>query len=216
MSAVDASGVLSAKSAWAGARPLVLASRSPARLALLASADSSAEVVAAELDERALEDEHFARGGTLEGVAAALALAKALAASAARPDAYCVGADQTLTLNARLLHKPANLAEAAETLAALSGQTHRLTSAFSVALAGETLVTEASEAWLTMRLLSRDEISRYLGLAGEAALSSVGAYQVESLGAHLFERIEGDHWTILGLPMLKLLAWFRSQGLLAL
>jgi len=216
MSAVDASGVPSPKSAWAGTRPLVLASRSPARQALLASADLSAEVVEAEIDERALEHEHFARGGDLNGVAAALAQGKALAASAVRPDAYCLGADQTLRLHSQLLHKPAGLAEAAETLAALSGQTHRLTSAFSVALAGETLVTEASEARLTMRLLSRDEISAYLGFAGEAALSSVGAYQVEKVGVHLFERVEGDHWTILGLPMLKLLAWFRSQGLLAL
>lgn len=207
---------VSTKSAWAGDSPLVLASRSPARLALLASANLFAEVVAAEIDERSLEHEHFARGGDLDGVAAALARQKALAASAVRPDAYCLGADQTLTLHSQLLHKPASLAEAAETLSMLSGQTHRLTSAFSVALAGETLVTEANEARLTMRVLSRDDIAAYLGFAGEAALLSVGAYQAEKVGVHLFERIEGDHWTILGLPVLKLLAWFRSQGLLAL
>ena len=213
---VDASSAPPPRSVWVGTAPLVLASRSPARLALLASASLSVEVVAPDVDERAFEDEYLRRGGTLEGLAAALAQEKALAASAIRPDAYCLGADQTLTLGTQLLHKPATLADAAETLTALAGQTHRLTSAFSVALAGETLVTDASEARLTMRTLTRDAIAAYLDRAGHAATSSVGAYQVEGVGVHLFEGVDGDHWTILGLPILKLLSWFRSRGLLAL
>jgi len=213
---MDASCASARRSAWGGTSPLVLASRSAARLAILASAGLPAEVVPADIDERASENQYLARGGLLKGLASTLAQAKALAASAVRPDAHCLGADQTLTLGSQLLHKPANLAEAAETLTALSGQTHRLTSAFSVALAGETLVTDADEARLTMRTLSRDEIARYLDFVGQPALSSVGAYQIEGVGVQLFERVDGDHWTIVGLPMLKLLAWFRSQGLLAL
>ena len=213
---MNAPGASATRSAWVDDAPLVLASRSAARLAMLASAGLPAELVPADIDERGLEEQYLARGEPLEGLASSLAQAKALAASAVRPDAYCLGADQTLTLGPQLLHKPANLAEAAETLTALSGQTHRLTSAFSIALAGETLVTDSDAARLTMRTLSRDEISRFLDFVGEAALSSVGAYQVEGVGVHLFERIEGGHWTVLGLPMLKVLAWFRSQGLLAL
>src|SRR5271165_5415869 len=213
---MDAPGASATKSVWIGTSPLVLASRSAARLAMLASAGLPAEVVPADIDERAFEEQYLARGEPLEGLASALAQAKALAASAVRPDAYCVGADQTLTLGPQLLHKPSNLAEAAETLTALSDQAHRLTSAFSVALAGQTQATYSDEARLTMRTLSRDEIARYLDFVGSAALSSVGAYQIEGVGMHLFERVDGDHWTIVGLPMLKLLAWLRGQGLLAL
>jgi len=213
---MDAPGASAKKSVWIGTNPLVLASRSATRLAMLASAGLPGEVVPADIDERAFEEQFLARGEPLEALASALAQAKALGASAVRPDAYCIGADQTLMLGPQLLHKPSSLAEAAETLTALSNQTHRLTSAFSVALAGETLATDTDEARLTMRTLSRDEIACYLDLAGPAAMSSVGAYQIEGVGMHLFERVDGDHWTILGLPMLKLLAWLRGQGLLTL
>jgi nucleoside triphosphate pyrophosphatase len=201
---------------WRGADPFVLASRSESRRALLSAAGLEAEYIAPDVDERAVEDGYLARGGSVENVALELAQAKALAASADRPDAYCIGADQTLTLEGRILHKSRDLPEAARTLAALSGKTHRLTSAFCVARAGRALVVHRDHADVRMRALDPAEISRYLERAGPGVLASVGAYQGEGLGVHLFERIEGDHSVVLGLPMLSLLAWFRRENLISL
>jgi septum formation protein len=201
---------------WRGDAPLVLGSGSASRRALLRAAGLDAEVVAPEVDERAVEDRYLAGGGSLENVASELAQAKALAVSAERPQAYCIGADQTLTLEGKILHKSRDLAEGAQTLAALSGKTHRLTSAFCVARAGQALVVHRDHADLRMRTLDLAEISRYLERAGPSVLSSVGAYQGESLGIHLFEHIEGDHSVVLGLPMLSLLAWMRRENLISL
>ena len=159
---------------WRGVGPLVLGSGSASRRALLTAAGLDAEFVAPEVDERAVEDRYLASGGSLESVASELAQAKALAVSAERPDAYCIGADQTLTLGGEILHKSRDLAEGARTLAALSGKTHRLTSAFCVARAGQVLVVHRDHANLRMRALDMAEISRYLERAGPSVLSSVG------------------------------------------
>jgi septum formation protein len=201
---------------WAAEAPLLLASKSAARRALLEAAGLRAEVVAAKIDERANEDRFFAAGGRPSDLAVALAQAKALSASRARPEAYCLGADQTLILGDRLLHKPCDLDQAAQLLAALADRTHRLSSAFSVARAGKTLVVDVEHANLQMRALDRRTIEKYLELAAPAVLSSVGAYHLEGLGVHLFDRVEGDFATILGIPMFKLLAWFRREGLISL
>jgi septum formation protein len=201
---------------WRGEGPLILASRSESRRALLLAGGLEAKSVTPEVDERALEDRYLARGGSIESVAVELARAKALAVSAKRPDAYCIGADQTLTLEGRILHKSKDLGEAAQTLAALSGKTHRLTSAFCVARGGEALVVHRDHADIRMRALDPSEISRYLKRAGPGVLASVGGYQGEGLGIHLFERIEGDHSVVLGLPMLSLLAWMRRENLISL
>lgn len=201
---------------WRGVGPLVLASRSESRRALLSAAGLDPQSVAPELGERALEDGYLSRGGSLEGLAVALAQAKALSVSVKHPDAYCIGADQTLTLEDRIFHKANNFTEAAETLAALSGKTHRLTSAFCVARAGKALVVHSDHADVRMRALDQAEISRYLDRAGTGVLASVGVYQGEGLGIHLFERIEGDHSVVLGLPMLSLLAWMRRENLISL
>ena len=203
-------------SMWRGAQPLILASKSPIRRALLSAVGLDAEVVVAEVDERALEDRHFASGGSFESLASELALAKALAVSGVRPDAYCLGADQTLTLEGRIFHKASDFEEAARSLAALSGKTHRLTSAFCVARSGQSLVVHSAHADLRMRALDPMTISRYLDRTGSAALGSVGSYQVEGLGAHLIDRIEGEHSVVLGLPMLTLLAWLRRENLISL
>jgi septum formation protein len=203
-------------SLWRAAQPLILASKSPSRRALLWAVGLDAEVIAAQVDERALEDRHLARGGSLESLAGELAQAKALAVSAVRPHAYCLGADQTLTLEGRIFHKASDFDEARRSLAALSGKTHRLTSAFCVARGGQSLVVDADRADLRMRPLDPVTISRYLDRAGPAALASVGGYQVEGLGAHLMDRIEGEHSVVLGLPMLRLLAWLRRESLISL
>jgi septum formation protein len=126
-----------------------------------------------------------------------------------------VGADQTLALGTRLFSKPAGRPQATEQLRALAGRSHQLHSAVAVARDGKILFADATMARMTMRHLSEAEIAAYLDEAGEAVTSSVGAYQLEGLGVHLFKRIEGDHFTILGLPLLQLLAFLRSERLLA-
>ena len=145
-----------------------------------------------------------------------MARAKALAVSARRPQALTLGADQTLILDGQPMHKAPTRAAAAVALQAMSGRGHRLVSAFALARDGKILAEDSDSAEMTMRALDAAQIARYLDIAGPAVLASVGAYQIEGLGAHLFESISGDHATILGLPMLKLLAALRGLGLLAL
>jgi septum formation protein len=211
-----AQGSTPATPVWRGAEPLILASKSHSRSALLSAVGLDAEVVSADIDERACEDRHLATGGSLESLAIELARAKALAVSALRPDAYCLGADQTLTLEGRIIHKSRDFSEAAQTLAALAGKTHRLTSAFCIARSGESLVVDSDHANLRMRRLDPVAISRYLDRAGPTVLKCVGVYQVEALGAHLFDRIEGDYSVVLGLPIFKLLPWLRRENLIFL
>jgi septum formation protein len=197
---------------WRGKAPLVLASQSRARQMLLGNAGLAYEAVPADIDERTIQQE----SGLLKPgeIAARLAQEKALVVSSKMPDRYVVGADQTLALGQRLFSKPAGRAQAAEQLRALAGNTHELHSALAVAHDGNILLSEVSIARMTMRQLSGDEVRTYLDTAGETVTTSVGAYQLEALGVHLFDRIEGDHFTILGLPLLPLLAFLRGQGLL--
>jgi septum formation protein len=148
-------------------------------------------------------------------VAGLLAREKALSVSMRQPDKFVIGADQTLALETRLFSKPAGRTQAAEQLRALAGRSHTLHSAVAVARDGKILFETVTVAQMTMRQLNAAEIDAYLDEAGEAVTSSVGAYQLEGLGVHLFERIEGDHFTILGLPLLPLLAFLRSERLLA-
>jgi septum formation protein len=198
---------------WCGKFPLILASQSRARQELLASAGIGFEAFPAEIDERAAQR---ASGLSAAGdIAALLAREKALSVSRRLPDRFVVGADQTLALGTRLFSKPAGRAEAAGQLRALSGHSHELHSAVAVARDGEILFEAAAIARMAMRRLAETEIDAYLDAVGEAVTSSVGAYQLEGLGVHLFERVEGDHFTILGLPLLQLLAFLRSERLLA-
>jgi len=199
---------------WRGQSKLLLASQSRARKMLLENAGLDFEALPANIDERAVQRES---GLSAPGeIASLLAREKALFISRQKPGQYVIGADQTLTLEGKILHKSRDLAEGAQTLAALSGKTHRLTSAFCVARAGQALVVHRDHADLRMRTLDLAEISRYLERAGPSVLSSVGVYQGESLGIHLFEHIEGDHSVVLGLSMLSLLAWMRRENLISL
>jgi len=199
---------------WRGKTPLILASQSRARQALLANAGIGFEAVTAELDERAVQQ---ASGLSAPGeIASLLAREKALSVSARQPGKFVIGADQTLALGERLFSKPSGRAQAAEQLRALAGQRHELHSAVAVARDGKILFEAVAIAGMTMRRLGEAEIGAYLDEAGDAVTSSVGAYQLEGLGVHLFERIEGDHFTILGLPLLPLLAFLRSERLLGM
>jgi septum formation protein len=197
---------------WRGKYPLILASQSRARQTLLANAGITFEVVLADIDERAVQQaSHLTAPGD---IAKLLAREKSLAVSARMSGRFVVGADQTLALGSRLFSKPSGRAQASEQLRMLAGGTHELHSAVAVARDGKILFADVTSARMTMRNLGEAEIGAYLDEAGEAVTSSVGAYQLEGLGAHLFERIEGDHFTILGLPLLSLLAFLRSEQLL--
>ncbi|HTO64661.1 MAG TPA: Maf family protein [Bradyrhizobium sp.] len=198
---------------WRGDNPLILASQSRARQELLRNAGIEAEAVPAEIDERALQ---AAAGSTVPSdIAALLAREKALAVSACRPGHHVIGADQTLALGDRLFNKPHGRAGAFEQLRLLAGHSHQLHSAVAVARDGAIVFEHVAVAGMTMRALSEADISAYLAAAGDAVAASVGAYQLEGLGVHLFERINGDHFTILGLPLLPLLGFLRSHRLLA-
>jgi septum formation protein len=197
---------------WRGPLPLILASQSRARQTLLTNAGIDFEAIPAEIDERAAQQ---GSGLSAPGeVAALLAREKALWVSSRKPGRVVIGADQTLAMDKRLFSKPAGRAQAAEQLRALAGNSHELHSGVAVARDGKILFSDISLARMTMRPLTGDEIRTYLDVAGEAVMSSVGVYQLEGLGVHLFERIEGDHFTILGMPLLKLLAFLRSERLL--
>ena len=181
---------------------------------LLANAAIPFEAVPAEIDERAVQQ---SSGLSAPGdIAALLAREKARFVSTRHPGRYVVGADQTLALGMRLFSKPGGRAQAAEQLHALAGQTHELYSAVAVARDGKILFEKVAIARMTTRQLGEAEIDAYLDEAGAAVTSSVGAYQLEGLGVHLFEHIEGDHFTILGLPLLPLLAFLRSERLLGI
>lgn len=197
---------------WRGKEPLVLASQSKARQALLANAGIAFESVPADIDERAIQE---SSGLSTPGeVASLLAREKAGAVSSRRQGRYVVGADQTLALGMQTFNKPAGRAQAAAQLRALSGHCHELHSAVAVVRDGKLLFDHVSVARMTMRRLDDTEIETYLTEAGSAVTSSVGAYQLEGLGVHLFEQIEGDHFTILGLPLLPLFAFLRGEHLL--
>ena len=197
---------------WRGKDPLILASQSRARQTLLANAGIDFEAVPAEIDERAVQQ--ASRLAAPGDIAALLAREKSLSVSVRLSGRFVVGADQTLALGSRLFSKPAGRAQAAEQLHALAGGTHELHSAVAVARDRKILFETVTSARMTMRRLGDAEIEAYLDEAGEAVTSSVGAYQLEGLGVHLFERIEGDHFTILGLPLLPLLGFLRSERLL--
>jgi septum formation protein len=200
---------------WLGETPLVLASSSRTRLTLLEAAGIPVEIVKPQVDERAISAPLEARNETPVRIAAALARAKALDVSARMPGRIVLGADQTLSFEGGLLHKPKDMAAAARQIAALAGREHRLHSAIALVRDGRRLAAFADAARLTLRPLPMRMIARYLDAAGDAVLESVGGYQLEGLGAHLFAKVAGDHGTILGLPMLRTLAALRRLGLVA-
>jgi septum formation protein len=203
-------------SLWREPAPLLLASTSPTRRALLAAVAIPVEAEAPGVDERAVEALPELAGAASELLAQRLAAEKALAVSRRRPDRLVLGADQVLDLDGEILHTPPDREAARAQIGRLQGRAHRLTAAAVLARGGSLLAAVSDETRLTMRALDDDAVALYLALAGDAATRSVGAYQIESLGLHLFERVEGQHATILGLPLLELLAVLRRLGVLGL
>jgi septum formation protein len=198
---------------WLADRPLVLASKSEIRRALLADAGIPVEVSPADVDERGIEE----RAATRDAgeVALVLARAKAHAIAARLPGRLVLGADQTLALGERRFSKPSDRAAARDQLKALRGQTHELHTAVALARDGAIVFEHRELARLTMRAFSDGFLGSYLDAMGGAVMASVGGYQLEKAGVQLFERIDGDHFVILGLPLVALLAYLRRAGCLA-
>lgn len=203
-----------ASSLWRAAQPLILASRSEGRRLVLRQTGIPFLARPAEVEERAIEQDIRACGGGADEVAAALARAKALKISLSAPDSYVLGADQVASCEGQLFGKPGDFAQAERQLAFLAGRRHRLHSAVALAFGGAILFETVAHADLLMRAVDQSFVKTYLKLAGEAPLTSAGAYQIEGLGVHLFSEISGDHWTILGLPLLPVLEALRREEVL--
>ncbi|MBB4104101.1 Maf-like protein [Allorhizobium borbori] len=194
------------------ALPLILASSSPFRRALLENAGLSFEAHAARIDERAIEAPLEQSGATPDAVALHLARAKAVEVSERYPGALVIGSDQTMSLGSRVYHKPPTMEAAAAHLLSLSGQTHRLNSAVAFARDGAIVWDHIAHADMAVRTLTPDFVARHLARVGTRALQSVGAYQLEGEGIQLFEKIDGDYFTIIGLPLLAVLKELRRMG----
>lgn len=198
-----------------GGSRLVLASKSAARAAMLAAAGLDVVLDPAAVDERALDEGWTAAGRDPAAIARLLAEAKALDVSRRRPGDLVIGADQTLALGSRRFSKPDSLEAATAQLQVLAGKTHHLHSGVALARSGAVLFSTVASAAMTMRPLSDAFLVAYLAAIGPAVMRSVGCYQYEGRGIQLFERIEGDFHTILGMPLLPLLAALRAEGVLA-
>ena len=202
-------------SLWLPKAALILASRSSGRRMVLEAARILVECVPADIDERAIE-RGLSTSQTTDMVSLSLALAreKALEVSRRFPDRFVLGCDQVLSCDGRILHKASNLQEAREQLAFLSGRMHELHSAAALVKAGEILAAVVDKASMLMRHLSDDLLDAYVELDKDVLLNSVGGYAIEGSGSQLFASIQGDHFTIIGIPLLPVLEVLRNEGLL--
>jgi septum formation protein len=191
-------------------RRLILASGSAARRQMLSNAGLAFDVVPADIDEDAVRDVMLAAAPHPQ-IAVVLAETKALSVAAAHPDAIVIGSDQILSTGDQILSKPGSREGARATLRTLSGRTHWLHSAVAIAVGDDLKWRTVESAALTVRALTDADIERYLDAAGEAIFGCVGAYQIEGAGVQVFERVTGDHFTIMGMPLLPLLAQLRRM-----
>lgn len=193
---------------------LILASKSKARLAMLSAVGLELSLQPSDVDERAIEEAMAETGTTPDDVALILARAKAEAVSSQHPGEWVIGGDQVLALGDERLHKATSMEEARRRLLALSGETHALHSAVVLARDGETVWQHVDTAHMTMRPLDPGFVGRYLAACGEDVLGSVGVYEIEGRGLQLFEAIDGDHFTIMGMPLLPLLKALRERAVI--
>jgi len=192
---------------------LLLASASPFRRRLLEAAGVPFRVVPADVDEAALKHGLAGKVGP-EGLAEALAAAKAEAVSGLNPGDLVIGADQVLALGDETFGKCPDIAAARAQLERLCGRTHRLLSAVALAQGGCVVWSKVDSASLTMRSFSASFLDAYVARCGERLLGTAGAYEIEGLGIQLFDRVEGDYFTIIGLPLLPLLTQLRTRGVI--
>jgi septum formation protein len=199
---------------WIEPWPLVLASASAPRAAMLRAAGIPLEIVPADVDERQVEGVLAAEGLSADVIATRLAAAKAEAVSIRFPGRLVLGADQTLAVGSERLHKPAGLAEARTQILKLRDREHMLHSGAALVMDGAVLDSFVTTARLSMRAFTEEFLDRYIAQAGDQVTKSVGGYQLEGAGVHLFDRVEVDHFTVLGLPLFPLLAALRRRGML--
>ena len=193
---------------------IVLASSSKARAGMLQAAGVELAVEPADIDEAAIKMAMLAEDAPPADIAATLAEVKAMRISNRRAGQMVVGADQILICEGRLFDKPKDLAEAKTHLETLRGKTHELLSAAVIVRDGEPIWRHVGKARLTMRPFSESFVQTYIAEVGDTILNSVGGYHLEGRGAQLFSRVEGDYFTILGLPLLELLGFLRVRGVL--
>jgi len=195
---------------------LVLASASAARGALLKAAGLTFDVVPAQIDEEGIRTNILENtaGAEASDIASVLAAEKARVVSVRHPEAIVIGADQVLVLGGKIFAKPASLAEARDHLTMLRGRTHDLVSAVALARNGTVHWQTSAAAGMTMRDFSDEFLGAYIERVGNRVLQCVGCYELEGVGVQLFERIEGDYFTILGIPLLPLLQRLREEEMI--
>lgn len=193
---------------------LILASASAARAQMLRAAGVALDILPARIDEAAVKAAMRAEAAPPRDLADTLAELKAAKISANAPGRLVLGADQVLVEAGQIYDKPADLAQAREQLLALRGKTHLLISAAVIALDGAPIWRHVGQAQLTMRPFSDGFLDAYLAQISDLALTSPGSYQLEALGSQLFSRVQGDHFTVLGLPLLEVLGFLRARGML--
>lgn len=195
---------------------IILASASPTRQHLLENAGVTFEIIPSTIDERAASEPLLETGAPPDDIAMALAMAKAQSVSMDNPGALVIGSDQTLEFEGRLLTKPDGMEGARRQLLSLSGRSHQLHSAVALARDGEVIWQYSETVNMKMWPFGPETVGRYLAKVGEKILQSVGAYQIEGPGLQLFEKIDGDYFAILGLPLLPVIQALRHEGELAL
>ncbi len=189
----------------------ILASGSAARQSMLKDAGLSFDVHPADIDERQISDNLLSTNARASDIALKLAEEKAIAVSKQKPDQIVIGSDQVLELDGTILNKAASKDDALNKLKTMRGKTHCLISAVAVVKGGTVLWSTTDQVSLYMRDLSDDDLVRYADRAGDALTSCVGAYQIEGLGAWLFSKVEGDYFTIMGMPLLPLLGYLYDE-----
>ena len=194
---------------------LILASGSPARRAMLQKAGVVCDVMISDVDEETIKAAMMSESDCVEAadIATVLAAEKALSIAKANPACYVIGSDQVLALGRRMFSKARTMDEARETLDILRGRTHELVSAVAIARNDEIIWHDVDTAIMTMRHVSNDFLATYLAHMRPNALNSVGCYEIEGLGVQLFSEVEGDFFTVLGMPLLPLLEQLRHFGL---
>lgn len=194
---------------------LILASGSKSRQEMLRNAGVLFDVIPADIDEEKILSSMASDGHDVKNIALKLSEEKSLKISDDNKEKYIIGSDQILSLNNKLYSKAKNKSQAKEKLLGLSGKTHQLTSAVSVTKNNQVLWSTFSQAQLSVKNLSEEKIDDYLDHAGDDIYNCVGCYALESIGIQLFDQIDGDYFTILGMPLLPLLTFLEKEGVLA-